>query len=118
VSERILCLYLDEYKHKLTTADRAGVANDFTSAAARHCRNLIVEVNRNMPRVFGDSLIHVSKVSAIVENDAPIIEAAVYEPEPVSLMPNSKAFRQSSLKTVACLWALCSTSNIEEAYLL
>jgi itaconate CoA-transferase len=51
-----------------------GTANDFTSTAARHCRKLIVEVNENMPRVFGDSLLHISEVDAIVENTVPLPE--------------------------------------------
>lgn len=49
-----------------------GTANDFTSTAARAARLSIVEVNRHMPRVFGDSLLHVSEVDAIVENHEPI----------------------------------------------
>lgn len=49
-----------------------GTANDFTSTAARAARVLIVEVNRNMPRVFGDSLLHISEVDVIVENHEPI----------------------------------------------
>ena len=51
-----------------------GTANDFTSTAARHCRRLLVEVNRFMPRVFGESLLHVSEVDAIVENHIPLLE--------------------------------------------
>lgn len=51
-----------------------GTANDFTSTAARHGRKLIVEVNENMPRVFGDSLLHVTEVDAIVENTVPLLE--------------------------------------------
>jgi len=51
-----------------------GTANDFTSTAARHCKRLIVEVNEHMPRVFGDSLIHISEVDAIVENHVPLME--------------------------------------------
>jgi itaconate CoA-transferase len=51
-----------------------GTANDFTSTAARHCKQLIVEVNKQMPRVFGDSLIHISEVDAIVENHVPLLE--------------------------------------------
>jgi len=45
-----------------------GTANDFTSTAARAARVLILEVNQNMPRVFGDSLIHISEVDRVVEN--------------------------------------------------
>lgn len=51
-----------------------GTVNDYTSTAARCCKTLIVEVNENMPRVFGDSLLHVSEVDAIVENHVPLLE--------------------------------------------
>jgi itaconate CoA-transferase len=51
-----------------------GVVNDYTSTAARHCKRFIVEVNNNMPRVFGDSSIHISEVDAIVENHVPLLE--------------------------------------------
>ncbi|MBU4276199.1 MAG: 4-hydroxybutyrate--acetyl-CoA CoA transferase [Proteobacteria bacterium] len=49
-----------------------GTANDFTSTAARKAHKLIVEVNRNMPRVFGQSHIHISEVDLIVENHVPV----------------------------------------------
>jgi hypothetical protein len=35
-----------------------GTHNDFTSVAGRRARRLIVEMNRNIPRVFGQSQIH------------------------------------------------------------
>jgi itaconate CoA-transferase len=41
-----------------------------------------VEVNRHMPRVFGDSLLHVSEVDAIVEYDAPLAELIPAAPKP------------------------------------
>lgn len=59
-----------------------GAVNDYISTAARHCGRLIVEVNPNMPRVFGDSLLHVSEVDAIVEYEAPLPEAAPAIPKP------------------------------------
>ncbi len=59
-----------------------GTANDYTSTAARHCKRLIVEVNENMPRVFGGSLIHISEVDAIVENHVPLLEMIPPEPKP------------------------------------
>lgn len=49
-----------------------GTSNDYTSYAARKAKKLIVEVNPRMPRVFGDSMIHVSMVDAIVENEVPL----------------------------------------------
>lgn len=59
-----------------------GTANDFTSTAARHCKRLVVEVNENMPRIFGDSLLHISEVDAIVENHVPLLEMIPPEPKP------------------------------------
>jgi len=59
-----------------------GAVNDYTSVAARNCKRLIVEVNENMPRVFGDSLLHISEVSAVVENHVPLLEMPVPETKP------------------------------------
>ncbi|MCA1905152.1 MAG: 4-hydroxybutyrate--acetyl-CoA CoA transferase [Desulfarculus sp.] len=49
-----------------------GTANDYTTTAARAGRLLLVEVNPRMPRVFGDSLIHISEVDRVVEWDGPL----------------------------------------------
>ncbi|CDZ77230.1 Succinyl-CoA:coenzyme A transferase [Legionella massiliensis] len=51
-----------------------GTNNDYASTAVRQCDQLLLEVNPNMPRVFGQSQIHVSQAAAIVENTAPLIE--------------------------------------------
>ena len=59
-----------------------GTANDYFSTAARCCKKLILEVNRSMPRVFGDSLIHISDVSAVVENDVPLMELKIAGKKP------------------------------------
>ncbi|MGD9618701.1 MAG: acetyl-CoA hydrolase/transferase family protein [Mycolicibacterium sp.] len=59
-----------------------GTNNDFASIAARRAKRLLVEVNQNMPRVFGQSQIHVSEVAAIVENHVPLLEGGVAEPSP------------------------------------
>lgn len=56
-----------------------GTSNDYTAKAARSARKLIVEVNPDMPRVFGESPLHVSEVDAIVEHRSPLTE--VEEPE-------------------------------------
>ena len=60
-----------------------GANNDYASTAARSARRTIVEVNRHMPRVFGDSMIHVSEVDAIIENHAPLYESKVRKPAAV-----------------------------------
>lgn len=50
-----------------------GTANDYTLAAARAARRLIVEVNPNMPRVFGEAPLHISEIDAVVEHTSPLI---------------------------------------------
>jgi len=62
-----------------------GTNNDYASTVLRHCDHVIVEVNRNMPRVFGDSLVHVSEVHGIVENDAPLVKIPYKDPDEDSL---------------------------------
>src|SRR5579862_583808 len=59
-----------------------GTNNDFISTAARCAKRVIVEVNEFMPRVHGDSRIHVSEVSAVVENHTPLAEVALWVPGP------------------------------------
>jgi itaconate CoA-transferase len=51
-----------------------GTNSDYTIPTARAARRLIVEVNPHMPRVFGDSAVHISDVDAIVESDLPLPE--------------------------------------------
>ena len=51
-----------------------GTSNDYATTAARSARRLIVEVNPNMPRVFGESQLHISEVDTIVEHDTPLLE--------------------------------------------
>jgi itaconate CoA-transferase len=58
-----------------------GTSNDYGSAVARSARQVIVEVNRHMPRVRG-GMIHVSEVDGIVENDLPLFEYPNRPPAP------------------------------------
>ena len=51
-----------------------GVGVECTLNAARCARRVIAEVNQRMPRTMGDTFLHVSKVSAIVETDRPLLE--------------------------------------------
>ena len=62
-----------------------GTNNEYAATLIRHCDRTIVEVNRNMPRVFGDSLVHVSEVHAIVENHVPLPEVPWKEPDEDSM---------------------------------
>jgi itaconate CoA-transferase len=78
LSERV---NLDTFITTVSPMDRNGwftfgTSNDYATTASRSAKRLIVEVNPNMPRVFGESLLHISEIDAIVENEAPLFEAA------------------------------------------
>lgn len=51
-----------------------GVEVGFTKPAAQAAKILIAEINKQMPRVLGDSFIHISKLTNIVEVDYPLPE--------------------------------------------
>jgi len=60
-----------------------GTGNDCSTKVARSAKRLIVEVNENMPRVFGDGAqLHISEVDAIVENHVPLLELPSRAPTP------------------------------------
>jgi len=59
-----------------------GAANNYNGTAARVCKTLIIEVNKNMPRVLGDNLLHISEVDLIVENHTPLQEIKSPQPGP------------------------------------
>lgn len=61
-----------------------GVSNDYITTAARKAKKLIVEVNKNMPRVFGDSILHISEVDAIIENDIELLDFLPHKADPTS----------------------------------
>ena len=58
-----------------------GTNNDYASTVIRNCDRAILEVNKNMPRVFGDSLVHISEVHAVVENHVPLPEVPYQPPD-------------------------------------
>ena len=55
-----------------------GISVDYTLPAVRAAKKVIVQVNKELPRTYGDSTFHISdaNVVAVVEHDAPIIELA------------------------------------------
>ena len=72
-------LQIDTFVTTVSPMDRHGwftfgTSNDYGTTVARSATRLVVEVNANMPRVFGDSLLHISEVDAVVENDVPLPE--------------------------------------------
>lgn len=58
-----------------------GTGNDYSTKVARSAKRLVVEVNENMPRVYGEGAqLHVSEVDAVVENHQPLLELSVRGP--------------------------------------
>lgn len=49
-----------------------GVGVDTSLTAARCARYVVAQINNQMPRTYGDSFIHVSKINAIVEASRPL----------------------------------------------
>ncbi len=49
-----------------------GVSVEATLAAIRQAKNVIAQVNPQMPRTFGDGIIHVSEIDYMVEVNTPI----------------------------------------------
>ncbi|MGQ9556854.1 MAG: acetyl-CoA hydrolase/transferase family protein [Desulfurispora sp.] len=54
-----------------------GTSVDYSSTAAGLARIIILEVNEYMPRTRGNSLIHISQVDCLVENNCPLLELPV-----------------------------------------
>jgi itaconate CoA-transferase len=80
-------ILLDTFVITVSPMDKSGyfslgTNNDYASTAVRSARNVIEEVNRNMPRVFGESLVHVTEVNGIVEHHVPLLESVSRPPEP------------------------------------
>lgn len=51
-----------------------GVSVDYERAAVETARLVVAEVNPNMPRTYGDSLVHVSEIDYFIESDRRIYE--------------------------------------------
>ena len=63
-----------------------GLSNDYASTLLKVAKNIIVEVNENVPYTFGSqNTIHVSQVAAIVENHIPLLEVSDQPPKPEEL---------------------------------
>jgi acyl-CoA hydrolase len=51
-----------------------GIGVDITLTAAKLARYVVAQVNDRMPRTYGDSFIHVSRIDAVVESSRPLCE--------------------------------------------
>lgn len=59
------------------------LGTDYTMAAIKKARCVILEVNAHVPYTFGDCHIHVSEVTALCETDSPLTEVGLPEIGPV-----------------------------------
>ena len=59
------------------------LAPDYTMAAIRRARVVLLEVNPNVPFANGDCLVHVSQVTGLVESDEPLFEVGLPQIGPV-----------------------------------
>jgi len=64
-----------------------GVGVECTKAAAEHARTVVALVNPRMPRSLGDSFIHASRLTHVVEVDRPVLEL----PQPGEVGPVARA---------------------------
>lgn len=56
---------------------------DYTMAAVKKARAVVLEVNPNVPFAFGNCHVHISQVAALVESDAPVMEVGLPKIGPV-----------------------------------
>ena len=56
-----------------------GVSVDITKSASESAKLLIAQVNRHMPRTYGDCFLHVSQIDFLVEHDEPLLEWPVID---------------------------------------
>lgn len=59
-----------------------GTNTDYSKPVSDHAGRIILEVNPAMPRVHGNCTVHVSRVTAVVENHTPLLELPVAEATP------------------------------------
>ena len=59
------------------------LAPDYTMAAVRRARVVLLEVNPNVPFANGNCLVHISQVAGLVESDEPLFEVGLPEIGPV-----------------------------------
>ena len=71
-----------------------GASVDITHAVIEHARHVIVEINDQAPRTFGDSFVHVSRIHAFTEASHPLVE---YKGHPMTDVHRAIARRVANL---------------------
>lgn len=60
-----------------------GISADIAFSGAECAKTIIAQVNKFMPRTFGDPVIHVSKISAMCRGDEPLVEVPTTTPNEI-----------------------------------
>jgi len=63
-----------------------GTNTDYGQPVSKTARQIILEVNLHMPRVFGDCTVHVSQVTALVEHAAPLLAVGRAAQQPADVV--------------------------------
>lgn len=61
-----------------------GISVDITLSAIENARLVIVQMNENMPRVHGDTFIHMSRINFAMPFDEPLLEYAPQAPNDIA----------------------------------
>jgi len=62
-----------------------GVSVDIAPAVLETAKYVIAQVNPSMPRTYGDGLIHISKINALVEVKDEILQVEIEKPDALNL---------------------------------
>ena len=78
-ASKILCPIIDTFLVMVTPPDERGYFNlgvngSYSVELARSARQVIVEVNPSMPRVYGNDQIHINDVAAVIEHQSALPE--------------------------------------------
>lgn len=57
-----------------------GISADLAFSAVECSKTIIAQVNKYMPRTFGDPVIHISKIAALIRGDEPLVELPIAIP--------------------------------------
>ena len=60
-----------------------GISADIAFSGAECAKTIIAQVNKYMPRTFGDPVIHVNKITALCRGDEPLVEVPTPVPSEV-----------------------------------
>jgi len=61
-----------------------GISVDITKAAVENASTVIAQINSNMPRVHGDTFIHIDDVDFVIPHDEPILEYETEVPDEIA----------------------------------